>query len=105
DSVRALYQKTVAPALATPRRRAIYFLDPTGGIQSRLKPFQYLEGRLPAEEKAKLDQLERLYRAKLEIDAHYTLQRALRGWLTLHAPVTVLLVGLVALHIFTVLYY
>ncbi len=105
DSVRALFQKKVAPTLAAPKRNLIFFLDPTGGIQARLKPFHYLEGRLPTAERQKLLELERLYRAKLEIDAHYTLQRALRGWLYLHAPLSLVLVALVALHIFTVLYY
>ncbi len=105
DSIRALFKKRVAPALAAPRRRLIFFLDPTGGIQARLKPFHYLAGRLPPGEKEKLIELERLYRSKLEIDAHYTLQRALRGWIYLHAPLSVLFVALVALHIFTVLYY
>lgn len=105
DSIRALYKKTVAPALAGPQRRLLFFFDPTGGIQTKLKPFHYLSGRLPPGEREKLDELERLYRAKLEIDAHFTLQQTLRGWLTLHAPASLLLVGLVALHIFTVLYY
>ena len=43
--------------------------------------------------------------AKLEIDAHYTLQRALRGWLYFHAPPSLLLLALVAVHVATVLYY
>ncbi len=105
DSVRALYKKTVAPALEAPERGLIFFLDPTGGIQARLAPFRYLEGRLPPGERQKLNELERLFRAKLEIDAHYTLQRALRGWLYFHAPPSILLLALVAIHVFTVLYY
>lgn len=105
DSVRALYKKTVAPALERPERGLIFFLDPTGGIQAQLAPFRYLEERLPTEDKAKLAELERLFRAKLEIDAHYTLQRALRGWLYFHAPLSFLLLALVVIHISTVLYY
>lgn len=105
DAVRALFTKTVAPALAAPERSLIFFIDPTGGIQARLAPFRYLEDRLPPEEKDKLADLERLYRAKLEIDAHYTLQRALRGWLYFHAPPSLVLLVLVVIHIFTVLYY
>ena len=95
----------MAPALAAPERGLIFFLDVTGGLQARLAPFRYLEGRLPAAEKAQLAQLERLYRAKLELDAHYTLQRVLRGWLYFHAPLSLLLLMLVAVHVATVLYY
>lgn len=105
DSVRALYRKTVAPTLDAPERRLIFFFDPTGGIQARLAPFRYLGGRLPEKEKDQLSELERLYRVKLEIDAHYTLQQALRGWLYLHAPASLLLIALVAIHIATVIYY
>lgn len=105
DSIRALYRKKMAPALEAPRRRLIYFLEPTGGIQARLAPFRYLESRLPPGEREKLGELERLYRAKLEIDAHYTLQQALRVWLVFHVPLSLLLLALVALHVFTVLYY
>ena len=105
DSVQALYTKTVAPALQAPARGLIFFLDPTGGIQTRLKPFRYLESRLPETEKAPLAELERIYRAKLEIDAHYTLQHALRSWLIFHTPLALLLIALVAVHLFTVLYY
>ncbi len=74
DSVRALFKKTVAPSLAAPERDLIFFLDPTGGIQARLAPFRYLQDLLPENEKRKLAELERLFRAKLEIDAHYPLQ-------------------------------
>ena len=105
DSVQALFKKTVAPTLAAPERGLIFFLDPTGGIQARLAPFRYLEGRLPPEERAKLADLEKLFRAKLEVDAHYTLQRALRSWLYFHAPLSFLLLALVVIHISTVLYY
>jgi len=76
--VQALYARNMAPSLAGPSRELIYWLDITGGIRSRLKEIEYLRGLLPAEEKEKLTELERLYRTKLEIDAHYTLQQALR---------------------------
>ena len=54
---------------------------------------------------AQIDLLERDYRTKLEIDAHYTLQRALRWWLWLHVPASLVLLVFVAVHLFTVLYY
>ena len=60
---------------------------------------------LPAEEKAKLDQLELIYKTKLEIDAHFTLQKPLRWWLYLHLPISIVLIVLVAMHLYAVLYY
>ncbi|MDH3744081.1 MAG: hypothetical protein OES47_03145 [Acidobacteriota bacterium] len=105
EAVRALYDRMLAPALGRPRRRWIYFVDVTGGIQSRLKEFGYLRALLPDEEKTRLDELERLFRAKLEIDAHYTLQQPLRWWLYSHLPASFVVLALLVLHLYTVLFY
>jgi len=105
SAISELYRKSLAPELAAPRRRFAYFSDITGGIRSRLTEVDYLRRFLPADEKRKLTELEKLFRAKLEMDAHYTLQRALRWWLYLHVPTSLVLLGLVVLHVWTVLYY
>ena len=63
-----------------PTRRWRYFVDITGGA-----PGAAASGALPARQSSRpkrrrrLDELEGLYRAKLEIDAHFTLQQALRS--------------------------
>ncbi len=105
DAIRALYAREVAPALGGPDRRWIYFVDVTGGIRSRLRAFDYLRGFLPEDERGRLEQLETLYRTKLELDAHHTLQWPLRWWLMLHIPLSLVLLVLVGVHVFTVLYY
>jgi hypothetical protein len=105
DPVRDFYQKNLALALATLRPRLIYCIDITGGIQSRLRQFEYLRGFLPAAEKEKLNALEAFYKTKLEIDAHYTLQKILRWWLYTHVPLSLALLILLVLHLFAVLYY
>ena len=103
--LRTLYRQQLAPVLATPMPRMIYFLDVSGGSRTGLRELEYLRSLLPGDEKERLVQLEKLYRSKLELDAHYTLQRALRSWLWLHLPASLALVALVILHILTVLYY
>lgn len=105
SQVQALYRSSVAPALEKPTRRWIFFVDITGGSKARLKEFAYLQRFLPAEEKEKARELERLFRVKTELDAHLTLQQALRTWLIIHTPVALLLVAFLALHIFSVIYY
>jgi hypothetical protein len=105
EPVQALYARRVAPALAAPERRLIYFLDITGGKQSQLKEFDYLRRFLPAEDKEKLGELVQLYKAKLDVDAHYTLQTALRGWLWIHVPTSIALYALLILHLFAVYRY
>lgn len=105
EPVQVLYQGQIASLLAAPQRRAIYYLDITGGIRSRLKEFRHLHGFLGEGERQKLDELEKLLRTKLEIDAHYTLQQPLRLWLFVHVPVSLILAALVVIHLFQVLYY
>jgi len=101
--VQDFYRKRLAPDLARPRARWIYFLDPIHGIQERLRELDFLRGLLGADDRGRLDELQALYRAKLEMDAHYTLQRALRWWLYGHVPVSFVLTLLVGIHVVTVL--
>ena len=42
---------------------------------------------------------------KAELDVHLSLQRALRAWLVLHVPPAVVLLGLLAVHVFAALYF
>jgi hypothetical protein len=105
ESVRGFYDRSIRPTMAAPRRRWLYFLDITGGRGRRLRELRYLEERLSGEDRARLEELERLYTSKLDMDAHYTLQYALRVWLWAHVPPSIVLLALVAVHLFSVLYY
>ncbi|MCZ6725882.1 MAG: hypothetical protein O7A98_00850 [Acidobacteria bacterium] len=105
EEVARLYERVVAPELARPVRRMLYFFDITGGIQSKLREFRYLSRFLGSEQLEALAQLEQLYRTKLEIDAHYTLQQPLRWWLSLHLPAALLLAVFVILHLVSVFLY
>jgi len=104
-AVRDFYDRSLAASMAGVQPRLIYYLDITGGIQSRTRQFNHIREFLPAGEVPKLNELEDLYRTKLEMDAHYTLQRTLRWWLYGHVPASVVLIVLVCFHVLTVLYY
>lgn len=105
DPLRDFYSKQLALAFAAPQRRWIYYLDITGGAHNRLKQIDYLRNVLSIEEREKLGKLESLFKAKLELDAHFTLQKMLRWWLYLHVPASIILLILVGFHIFTILYF
>ncbi len=105
EPVRRLYEHQVAATLSQPRRRLAYFVDITGGLNNKLKEFEYLARFLAGEERQRLAELEHLYRAKLEIDAHYTLQPVLRVWLYLHVPISLAVLALIVLHIAMVVLY
>lgn len=103
--VRDFYRADIAPVLIAPEPRLIYYIDVTGGIQSRIRQFDFLRNVLAAGEKEKLDQLRGLFKTKLELDAHFSLQRPLRWWLLTHVPLSLLLLLMIALHIWAVWYY
>ena len=105
EHVREFYHRSLAPSLESPRVRLIYYMDITGGIQSQTRQFNYVRAFLPEGEVTKLNELEELHKTKLEIDAHYTLQKTLRWWLYGHVPLSVVLFVLVTLHILSILYY
>jgi hypothetical protein len=105
EPIQAFYRTSLAAAFASPRPSFIYYADVTGGRRARKRQFEYLARALGAEERGKLDNLEAMYRSKLELDAHYSLQRALRWWLVAHVPFSIVLLLLVGLHVFFVLSY
>ncbi len=105
DSLQTFYRQKISGVLSAPLPRWSYFFNPAGTIQQETKKFGSIDKYLNDEEKGTLATLMQLYKTKLEMDAHYTLQRALRGWLFLHIPFALLLVVLIGLHVFSVFYY
>jgi hypothetical protein len=101
EAVARLYRE-LEPELAAPRRRWLFFVDITAGRERRGREFAHLRRLLKDEDREQLDRLEELYRTKLEIDAHHTLQQTLRLWLYLHVPGALLLVALLAAHLYSV---
>ena len=101
EAVAALY-RDLEPEFAAPRRRWLFFADITAGRERRGREFRHLRRLLTDGDRQQLDRLEGLYRTKLEIDAHYTLQQVLRLWLYLHVPGALLLVALLVAHLYSV---
>jgi len=104
-AVREHYLNQVRPNIQRPQRRLGYFFDITGGVRGRARDVAVLSRVLSRDDREKLDELERLYRTKLEMDAQYSLQTALRTWLFAHVPVSIALVVVVALHVYVVIKY
>jgi hypothetical protein len=105
DAVRRYYADVMAPIMGPPRARLIYFVDVTGGLQGRIRDFDYLGRFADADEGQRLAELRALMTAKVDADAHYTLQRVLRWWLYGHVPLVGLLLILVTIHVVSILYY
>jgi hypothetical protein len=103
--VQAFYEQRWAPEMEAPRMVATELFRNPGAQGRAAGEIEILKRTLPEESVATLEELEGLHAAKREMDVHFTLQRVLRGWLVLHLPVAIVLLGLVALHVFFVLYF
>ena len=105
DALDRFYRQEVRDRLATPLPSWGYLLDVRAGRERALEPFRRMASFVPAEEKAKIDDLASLYTDKLELDAQLRLQGVLRRWLWLHVPPAGLLMGLLAVHLFGWVWY
>ncbi len=99
-----VYQADVRPLLANATPSWSYLFDMRGSRDQQMGPLAHVGQFLADDEKVKLEDLRAIFGEKTELDAHMSLQRALRLWLWLHAPPAMLLMGLLAVHIAAVLY-
>lgn len=99
------YRTEVRPLLSRPRPSWGFLLDVRASRDRALEPFRRVAEFLDPAQKAILDDLMNIYTEKIELDAHYSLQGILRRWLVLHVPTAGLLMGLLAVHIFTWAWY
>ncbi len=105
EEVRSFYEKHMSAGMKQVQHRGIYFFDVAGAIHRGLLSFDHHGRYLSSEEQAKLGALKEIYRTKLEMDVHYTLQSALRTWLWVHIPVAIITAVLLLIHVFAVVYY
>ena len=99
------YRSEIAPALAGIAPSWSYLADVRGGRDERLLAFTRIVPFLPEEERPKLEDLKTIYVEKLELDAHYSVQKAMRAWTLLHVPPAALLLGLTIVHVVTFFLY
>lgn len=93
------YQKEVRPALVGVDPQWSYLIDLRGGRDRRLLSFARITQFVKEDERTRLEDLRTLFVEKLELDAHYTAQRALRGWTVMHVPPAIVLLALLFVHI------
>ena len=105
EIVREFYSKHLEHAFLAPQPRLMYYLDAASSIHKDTQKFDHVRPFLSDEERPRFDELKRIYRTKLEMDAHFTLQRALRWWIYAHAPLSILLIVLLVVHILSFVYY
>jgi hypothetical protein len=104
DVLERFYLSNVRPMLAGVSPSWSYLVDIRSGRERQAVQFRNMAPFVVDAERGKLDDLQAIVAEKMELDAHYSLQRALRMWLLLHVPPALILVGLVAAHVLFVWY-
>ena len=105
DVLERFYRNEVRAPLSAAQRSWAFLLDVRGGRERALEPFRRVAQFVDGAEKQRVLDLMSIYTEKMELDAHYSLQGILRGWLVLHVPAAGLLLGLLAVHVFAWLWY
>jgi hypothetical protein len=105
DVLERFYMGEARPLLGAVAPSWSYLLDVRTGRERALAPFVRMTQFVDQAEKEKVEDLITIYVEKLELDAHFSLQRILRTWLVLHVPPAGLLMGLMLIHVFTWLWY
>jgi hypothetical protein len=103
--VKTYYDQHMAPDMASPRMITAVLFRNARVARRGTGEVDILRRTLPPEGIAALEALREIHNTKHEMDVHYTLQRILRGWLYLHLPAAVVLLGVVLLHVFFVFYF
>ena len=100
DVLERFYRTEVRAPLSAVQRSWAFLLDVRGGRERALEPFRRVAQFVEEGEKQRVAELMNIYTEKMELDAHYSLQGILRGWLVLHVPAAGVLMGLLAVHVF-----
>ena len=91
--------------LAAPIMSWTHLLDVRGDRARLLEPLGRLAPFLDEADRERLEDLKVIVEDKLDLDAHMSLQRALRLWPLTHVPGAMVLLGLLVVHVFAVVYF
>ena len=104
DLLERFYSGEIRPSLAGVTPSWSFLAGIGGDRERRLAPFRNVAQFVSEDDQDRLKDLEAIVTEKLELDAQYSLQRALRLWLPLHLFPAIVLLGLLVVHILAVLY-
>jgi hypothetical protein len=105
DLLWSTYRSDIRPVLERPEPAWGYVANAQAGRMRYAGPLDLLARVTPEQQRDRIDNLRVIVTEKAELDVHLSLQRALRAWLILHVPPAMMLLALLAVHIFAVLYF
>ena len=104
DTLTRVYEAEVKAMLAAPAPRWSYLFDIRDSRVKLLEPLTRIEMFVDEKDRDRLRDLTAIVSEKLDLDVHFSLQRAMRLWLVTHIPAAMVLLGLLAVHIIAVVY-
>jgi hypothetical protein len=99
DILQRFYLTNTRVWLGTLRPSWSYVIDFRAERERRLAPFGEVAPFLSESDRLRLSDLQAIVIEKLELDVQYSLQRLMRVWVPIHAAPSVVLLGLLAVHI------
>jgi hypothetical protein len=105
EMLQRVYDEKIRTLVAAPAPRWSYLLDQRGARARLLEPLTRIETFVEEQDRDRLRDLMAVVNDKLDLDVHMSLQRALRIWLYIHVPPAIVLLGLLAVHVFAVVYF
>lgn len=103
DVLQRFYSTNMRTWLGTLAPSWGYLVDFRSERERRLAPFNEVAPFLSDVDRGRLSDLQAIATEKLELDVQYSLQRILKAWVPLHAIPSLVLMGLLAVHIIAVL--
>lgn len=105
DTLARAYAGEIRPVLETSRPSVQWLTGSDPAAAMSAEPLNRIRPFVGEADRSRLDDLESILQDKIDLDAQLSFQRLLRGWLILHVPPAILLIGLMALHVFAVVWH
>jgi len=105
EALTRTYEDEIRPLMAAPAPRWGYLFDIRHARVRQLEPLTRIEPFVDGADCDKLRELKAVLNEKLDLDVLMSLQRVLRAWLVTHIPAAMLLLGLLVVHVFSVVYF
>lgn len=105
DTLARAYAGEIRPVLETSRPSMQWLTGADPAAAKSAEPLKKIRQFVGAADRARVDDLESILQDKIDLDAQLSFQRILRGWLILHVPAAILLIFVMATHVFAVVWH
>jgi hypothetical protein len=105
ETLARAYTTEVRPVLAAPRPSLAWLTGTAPDITAAAAAIDRMRPFAGGAERERLTDLASVLQDKADLDAQFSLQRLLRGWLLFHVPPAMALIGVLAIHVAAVVWH